>query len=49
MFSGVEGSNLHSMLKEQGAVDLAEGIEEQFIALETIFTADTLTFEPAYL
>lgn len=36
MFSGVEGSNLYSLLKAQGAEDLAEGIDEQFIALEKI-------------
>lgn len=36
MYSGVDGTNLHSLLKDQGGVDLAEGIEVQFNALETI-------------
>lgn len=36
MYSGVAGANLKALLEEQGAIDLAQGIEEQFVGLEKI-------------
>lgn len=36
MYSGMDGSNLKTLLEEQGATDLAAGIEEQFIGLEKL-------------
>lgn len=34
MYSGLEGANLYGLLKEQGAIDLANKIEQQFTELE---------------
>lgn len=38
MYSGVSGINLKKILEDQGAVDRAVAIEEQFVALETVLS-----------
>ncbi len=38
MYSGLEAYNLKQLLEEQGATDLAQGIETQFQALEAILS-----------
>ena len=36
LYSGVKAYSLFQLLKEEGADDLAEGIEQQFVAIETV-------------
>lgn len=38
LYSGINTYNLFQLLKEEGATDLAEGIEQQFITIESALT-----------